>query len=64
MNFKRLSDRFNLDAEVKFISPTEWLYRASTLSPDLKDIKLPEDPKPMEKMEEKKAAEKEKAADK
>jgi hypothetical protein len=63
MNFKRLSDRNHLDAEVKFVSPNEWLYRASTLTPDLKDIKLPEEPKPMEK-EEKKAAEKDKAADK
>jgi len=45
LNFKRLSDRFHLDAEVKFVSPAEWLYRASNLTPDLKDIKLPEEPK-------------------
>ena len=32
MNFKRLSDRFHLDAEVKFIPQTEWLYRASPLA--------------------------------
>jgi hypothetical protein len=55
LNFKRLSDRFHPDAEVKFISPNEWLYRASNLTPDLKDIKLPE---------EKKLMDKEKAADK
>jgi hypothetical protein len=55
LNFKRLSDRFHLDAEVKFVSPAEWLYKASTLEPDLKGIKLPEIDKAMDK---------EKAADK
>lgn len=34
LNFKRLSDRNHLDGEVQFISPVEWLYRAS-------DVKLP-----------------------
>jgi len=48
LNFKRLSDRHHLDAEVKFMSPSEWLYRASS-------IKLPEDKLPKnDKMEEKK----------
>ena len=30
LNFKRLSDRTHLDAEVKFLSPEEWIYRAMT----------------------------------
>jgi hypothetical protein len=45
LNFKRLSDRFHLDAEVKFVQPTEWLYRASELpSPQVKpgEVKAPE----------------------
>ncbi len=40
MNFKRLSDRFHLDAEVKFIPQTEWLYRASPLAAP--EVKPPE----------------------
>ncbi len=32
MNFKRLSDRFHLDAPVQFMPQTEWLYRASPLA--------------------------------
>lgn len=34
LNFKRLSDRHHLDTEVKFIAPSEWLYRASDLKLD------------------------------
>jgi hypothetical protein len=30
LNFKRLSDRTHLDAEVKFLPPEEWIYRAMT----------------------------------
>lgn len=30
LNFKRLSDRNHLDAEVKFLPPEEWIYRAMT----------------------------------
>ena len=30
LNFKRLSDRNYLDAEVKFMPPEEWIYRAMT----------------------------------
>ena len=36
LNFKRLSDRYHLDSEVKWISPAEWIYRAT-------EIKLPEE---------------------
>jgi hypothetical protein len=57
LNFKRLSDRFHLDAEVKFISPEEWLYRASPLTVETKDVKMGEDAKAMDK---EKAAEKDK----
>lgn len=28
LNFKRLSDRNHLDTEVKFLTPSEWIYRA------------------------------------
>jgi len=28
LNFKRISDRNHLDADVKFMSPAEWIYRA------------------------------------
>jgi hypothetical protein len=52
LNFKRLSDRFHLDAEVKFVSPEEWIYRASTL------------PAPEVGGDEGKPLEKEKGADK
>lgn len=45
MNFKRLSDRFHLDAEVKFVPQTEWLYRASPL--DLPEFKPGEKPPPL-----------------
>jgi hypothetical protein len=31
LNFKRLSDRAHLDTEVKFIPPSEWIYRAMPL---------------------------------
>jgi hypothetical protein len=59
LNFRRLSDRFHLDAEVKFVQPAEWLYRASTLK--LPEIKVPDDAKPPEPP---KAAEKEKEKEK
>lgn len=31
LNFKRLSDRAHLDTEVKFIAPSEWIYRATAI---------------------------------
>jgi hypothetical protein len=34
LNFKRLSDRAHLDTEVKFIPPSEWIYRAMPLKAD------------------------------
>lgn len=34
LNFKRLSDRAHLDTEVKFIPPSEWIYRAMPLKGD------------------------------
>jgi hypothetical protein len=43
LNFKRLSDRYHLDAEVKFVAPAEWLYRASPLTPPV--VEPPEAPK-------------------
>lgn len=51
LNFKRLSDRNHLDAEVKFVPPTEWLYRAS-------NIVVPDEVKPKEEKAPEKAAEK------
>ncbi|MBL8794774.1 MAG: hypothetical protein JNM56_12775 [Planctomycetia bacterium] len=47
LNFKRLSDRFHPEAEVKFISPSEWLYRASPVQ--LPEGKVPAEGKAMEK---------------
>lgn len=49
LNFRRLSDRYHLDAEVKFVSPSEWVYRATP-------FKLPDEEKKVEakKEEEKK----------
>jgi len=47
LNFKRLSDRNHLDSEVKFIPPTEWLYRAS-------NIIVPDEVKPKEEKAEEK----------
>jgi hypothetical protein len=41
LNFKRLSDRAHLDTEVKFVAPSEWIYRAMPLKE--------EGAKPMEK---------------
>ena len=60
LNFKRLSDREHLDAEVKFISPAEWLYRASSSPITLPELKLPALPG-IKLPENGKAAEKEKA---
>ncbi len=42
LDFKRLSDRFHLDAEVQFQSPYQWIYRVS-------DIALPDEVLPEEK---------------
>jgi hypothetical protein len=40
LNFRRLGDKYYQDArEVRFVSPAEWVYRASTL-------RVPEAPKP------------------
>lgn len=34
LNFRRLSDRAHLDTEVKFVPPSEWIYRASPIKAD------------------------------
>ncbi len=39
LNFKRLSDRNHIDTEVKFITPSEWIYRAMTPAPKAEDGK-------------------------
>ena len=31
LNFRRLSDRAHLDTEVKFVPPSEWIYRAAPI---------------------------------
>lgn len=61
LNFRRLSDRFHLDAEVKFVSPSEWVYRATPFKlPDdkfgamKKDELKKEEPKKEEKKDDKK----------
>lgn len=42
LNFKRLSDRAHLDTEVKFLSPSEWIYRATPVKPEAGEKKAME----------------------
>jgi hypothetical protein len=51
LNFKRISDRSHLDAEVKFLPPAEWIYRAvpTPAKPEVKDKDNGKDAKEKEK---------------